>query len=712
VQPLDGITPLTIFFTAKPSTASGAALADALSVAPSSVRSPAASSFSGNIARRRLAGSRVPSEMGSLSPLAELRRRMDQNVSSHPAMPATPGPLDPGQLQMLSTPSEIERASSPPLSAQGRLGVGKAAPAIAASSANAVGTMSDLAARLRALDAAQESSNRPTPAGSAAQTTIRGGTALGKGQDAPDGPVFSSNYAGDDPYIKAHLEAVFLATFRDRPPSWGPHIGSGAPRRRGARSVSANARVVSSGSSNRRPEGNLIAYFTEHSGPISSLAVSPDHVFFVSGSEDGSVKVWDTARLEKNVTSRSRATYTAQRNGITALLMLEGTHCVASAAADGSVHVLRIDVNAASSLPKYGKLRLVSNFQLSTPGEHALCLLQGTSTSGISTAAAAAEAGPTTLMLGTSRSRITILDLRTMQVLQILRNPEHFGPITCMCADKKNIWLLVGTLGGVMALWDLRFSLLLKSWRVGEDVPRRDAQPGVVRVNRVVLHPSKGKGRVVLIAFERVGAGREPGAASNDVLVEAWDIDKGVRVETFETCDTPTASASKSRASTASAAAAPASDATRRDSIPAEPADEPSDLVHITPLQSAASGPYADGLGGAAQAIERLVRLHEAAATEPSDAALSGPRASAKAVLVGTEGYSSSSGSGVQVSGGWLDAGKLAAEADGAGNGGSQSGPAGYMLCAGEDRCIRFWDLGRAERSVCVGASDERSEFR
>ena len=65
--------------------------------------------------------------------------------------------------------------------------------------------------------------------------------------------------------------------------------------------------------------------------------MSPDHIFLVSSSDDKTVKVWDTARLERNVTSKPRLSYTQHHGKVKAVCMLEGVHCFASAADDGSL---------------------------------------------------------------------------------------------------------------------------------------------------------------------------------------------------------------------------------------------------------------------------------------------------------------------------------------------------------------------------------------
>lgn len=61
-----------------------------------------------------------------------------------------------------------------------------------------------------------------------------------------------------------------------------------------------------------RPEGSLVAHLTEHQGAVNQMSLSPDHHFFATASDDGSVLLWDTQRLEKNVTNRSRLKITQQ----------------------------------------------------------------------------------------------------------------------------------------------------------------------------------------------------------------------------------------------------------------------------------------------------------------------------------------------------------------------------------------------------------------
>lgn len=97
-------------------------------------------------------------------------------------------------------------------------------------------------------------------------------------------------------------------------------------------------------------------------------------MFFLSASDDKTVKVWDTARLERNVTSKPRHSYAQHHARVKCVCMLESVHCFASAGEDGSLHVVRVHVSQTGTLPKYGKLQVVREHRLENVGEHITCM--------------------------------------------------------------------------------------------------------------------------------------------------------------------------------------------------------------------------------------------------------------------------------------------------------------------------------------------------
>lgn len=216
-----------------------------------------------------------------------------------------------------------------------------------------------------------------------------------------------------------------------------------------------------------RPEGTLIATFGEHTGPINRVVSSPDHAFFITASDDGTVKVWDTLRLERNLAHRSRQTYNHTDSArVKCICFVESTHTFVSGATDGSIKVVKVDYSLIGEASKYGRLRTLRDHQL-PEGEHAIWLDH----SKLET--------KSLLMLVTNTSRVIALDLRNMAVLYSFKNPVHHGVPTSFCVNHQQGWLLLGTSHGVLDLWDLRFRLRLKAWGLGGGTP----------IHRVMSYP-------------------------------------------------------------------------------------------------------------------------------------------------------------------------------------------------------------------------------
>lgn len=89
----------------------------------------------------------------------------------------------------------------------------------------------------------------------------------------------------------------------------------------------------------------------EHSGPISRLGISQDQSFFVSGSHDGTCKVFETRQMQENAGElKSCCTYdgnfekSLSFSRVNDLTVVENSHSIASAHSNGSVHVWRVDI--------------------------------------------------------------------------------------------------------------------------------------------------------------------------------------------------------------------------------------------------------------------------------------------------------------------------------------------------------------------------------
>lgn len=314
-----------------------------------------------------------------------------------------------------------------------------------------------------------------------------------KGADHNDDQVKNArqrvvhSYLGNDPSVLRALTSLYQEQYSHDLSEFGPSVTPISRRQRIKRSSGEFPEAP------WRPEGNLVAMFGEHSASVNRVAVAPDHAFFITGSDDGTVKIWDAARLERNVAYRSRQTYKhANGTKVKSVCFLENTHCFASADSDGSIHVVKVNYMHGAAVTRYGKLQRIRSYQL-PEGEYAVWIehirLENHSV----------------LLTATNKSNVIALEVRTMRTLYSFTNPVHYGAPTCFCIDRKRAWLLVGTTHGVLSLWDLRFRVRVKAWGL----------PGATPIHKITIHPLKGRGRWVCVAG---------GCSQGEITT--WDVEK------------------------------------------------------------------------------------------------------------------------------------------------------------------------------------------
>ena len=341
------------------------------------------------------------------------------------------------------------------------------------------------------------------------------------------------SYTGTDPNILRLLDNHFAESYPIDMFDFGEvrhPLSSKAPIRRVTEAASGNDNSAPGQNSDHiepwRPTGQLLVLFAEHTTAVNKVAASPDHAFFVTASDDGTCKVWDTARLEKNITPRSRHTHRHSSGAkVKALCFVENTHTFVSAADDGSIHAVKVEYKRidGGESARYGKPSLVRDYQLSPTAsgpysksgaespswgqEHAVWLHHHRSSSSDSV-----------LLVLTNRSRLVALDLKTMETFYSLQNPLHHGTSITFCLDKRHHWLIIGSSHGILDMWDLRFKVRIRSWGL----------KSCSRIDRILVHPTKGRGRWIIVS-----SGGE---------ISVWDIEKITCREIYRPSSTTLAS--------------------------------------------------------------------------------------------------------------------------------------------------------------------------
>lgn len=196
--------------------------------------------------------------------------------------------------------------------------------------------------------------------------------------------------------------------------------------------------------------------------------------FFVSCSDDGTVKVWETKGLERDVGYKSKLTDKSQGGRITDILLLDNSHTFASSSDQGSIHICRIEylpskIEGVSQGDNYN-VNSTTSIHRTGSGEGAIYTLNQFTTN-----------STTVLLFGTQSSKIHLLDIRNNLSDSFLTLPAELGTITTIGVGNDQTWCVVGTSKGYIGLWDLRYNLLLKLWRHNDKQRINQLKPVVWR---------------------------------------------------------------------------------------------------------------------------------------------------------------------------------------------------------------------------------------
>lgn len=210
-----------------------------------------------------------------------------------------------------------------------------------------------------------------------------------------------------------------------------------------------------------KPQGICVAHIDTNSeeniSGINCLAVSPSSEFVITGSENGTVKLWDAFKLEKNITAKRASLLVKLDSPIVNLKFIPNRFVFLVTTIDGNIRIFRIDVTRGKNkkITKYVRLALIRNYCLDRDEDGYFTKIEYSISSQHS------------LIVGTtSTSKIIGLELVKMEKEFELQNPPIFGCATTFIIHHNLSWILVGTNKGILCLWDLRFKILLKSWKL------------------------------------------------------------------------------------------------------------------------------------------------------------------------------------------------------------------------------------------------------
>ncbi|XP_012692948.2 phosphoinositide 3-kinase regulatory subunit 4 isoform X2 [Clupea harengus] len=214
------------------------------------------------------------------------------------------------------------------------------------------------------------------------------------------------------------------------------------------------------------PKGLLVAHLHEHKSAVNRIRVSDEHSIFATCSNDGTVKIWDSQKMEgKTTTTRSVLTYSRIGGHVKTLTFCQGSHYLAVASDNGSIQLLAIEANKP---PKSPKVQPAQTRFLDQKDDGCVVDVHHFN-----------SGAQSVLAYATVNGSLVGWDLRSNSNAWTLRHDLRLGLITSFAVDMHQCWLCVGTSNGTMACWDMRFQLPISN----------HSHPARARIRRLLMHP-------------------------------------------------------------------------------------------------------------------------------------------------------------------------------------------------------------------------------
>ncbi|KAK4479122.1 hypothetical protein RD792_014633 [Penstemon davidsonii] len=211
-----------------------------------------------------------------------------------------------------------------------------------------------------------------------------------------------------------------------------------------------------------RPRGVLVAHLQEHRSAVNDISISMDQHFFVSASEDSTVKIWDCKKLEKDISFRSRLTYSLGGSRALCVAVLQGSTQIVVGASDGMIHVFSVDHISRGLGNVVENYSGIADVKKNGSGEGAILSLLNYSADG---------SASKMILYSTQNCGIHLWDTRTSSNAWNTKVFPEEGYVSSLVADPCGNWFVSGSSRGVLTLWDLRFCIPVNSWQCATACP-------------------------------------------------------------------------------------------------------------------------------------------------------------------------------------------------------------------------------------------------
>ncbi|CCE61446.1 hypothetical protein TPHA_0A03700 [Tetrapisispora phaffii CBS 4417] len=257
--------------------------------------------------------------------------------------------------------------------------------------------------------------------------------------------VVSNSYEGSEGTVRTFLDKYEILYPLHKYPEFGSNI-----------ETTVNEFDVNS------YKGQLIINLTQNDfNELSVLTILPTQFpLLIIGLFNGSLKLWNISDITKSEFYSPQLTYDCS-SGIVDIAIVPGYDAFSVLTQDNTILVFRVIPSKAGKLNNTPMISCIRKFNVDKDCQNI----------SIRKISVVSIIGNTFIVALSKSSNMYFYDIKTTELIHVIRLPPEYGAIISYEIDSKSEILLAGTTHGVICMWDLRFYVLIKAWTFGDHTP-------------------------------------------------------------------------------------------------------------------------------------------------------------------------------------------------------------------------------------------------